>query len=127
MKKMIKTLSILAVAAIAITACKDKEPTIAKITVKDVNNKIVSGVTVILEGESTENPPKPVERIDTAKTDLFGIATFDYTEDYKLGQAGFAVLNIRAKAVDGSGTNLEGSGTIKIESETINEETVYIQ
>lgn len=127
MKKTLKTLSLLAFAAVAFTACREEEPTIAHITIKDVDNKVVPGVTVILYGESTETPPKPVTRVDTAKTDIFGIATFDYTEDFQLGQAGFAVLNIDAKVTDGNGNTLSGNGTIKIEEEQVNEEVVFIQ
>lgn len=127
MKKSLKTLSLFALMGISLMACREEEPTIANITVKDVDNKVIPGVTVILYGESTETPPKPVTRVDTAITDIFGVAAFDYTEDFQLGQAGFAVLNIDAKVTDQSGNTLSGTGTIKIEEEKINEEVVYIQ
>lgn len=127
MKKLLKVLSIFVLVALTVVACRKKEPTIAEITVKNIDNKVIPGVTVILYGESTETPKKQVERYDTVLTDIFGIAHFDYTEDFQLGQAGFAVLNIKAEATDASGNTFLGTGTIKIEEEQFNEEVVYIQ
>lgn len=126
--KNIAFISSLLLVFILVASCgQEKEDTLALITVKDANNKIVSGVTVILEGESTTNQSADVVLRDTVKSDLYGVATFDYTERYKLGQAGFAVLNIRAEAKDGSGAILKGEGTIKIEPQEVNTEAVYIQ
>lgn len=54
-------------------------------------------------------------------TDSRGHARFDYTQQYKQGQAGFAVLDIvsfKDSAV--------GEGIIKILEEEVNEETVKL-
>ncbi len=48
--------------------------------------------------------------------------TFDFTEFYKKGQAGFAVLDIEAFK-----GGLNGEGIIKIEEETTSEETITIE
>lgn len=103
-------------------SCRKKEDTIAKITVRDTANVLVPGATVILYGESTTDPVQPVVRRDTAVTNSSGVATFNYNDEYQLGQAGFAVLNISAEK-----GNLYGEGTIKIEEEKENIETVFIQ
>jgi hypothetical protein len=50
------------------------------------------------------------------------MASFNYNDIYQLGQAGVAVLDIKAQK-----QNMIGQGIIKIEAEKINEETVYIQ
>lgn len=103
-------------------SCRKKEDTIAKITVRDTANVLVPGATVILFGESTTDPVQPVVRRDTAVTNSSGVAIFNYNDEYQLGQAGFAVLNISAE----KGT-LYGEGTIKIEEEKENIESVFIQ
>jgi hypothetical protein len=61
-------------------------------------------------------------RFDTTQvTNGTGLVTFDFTEFYKKGQAGFAVLDI--EAYKGS---LNGDGIIKIEEETTTEEIIEI-
>jgi hypothetical protein len=51
-----------------------------------------------------------------------GKVSFDFTDYYQEGQAGFAVLDIEA-----SKGSLEGEGIIKIEEMKTNEETVVIE
>ena len=106
--------------ALNFTSCRKEGNTLAIITVLDSNSNLVSNAKVVLYGN-----PQPslsaIVRVDTAYTDLSGQATFDYTELFKLGQAGFAVLDIRA--TKGS---LTGNGIIKIEEEKTNKETVTI-
>lgn len=108
--------------SLGVNSCKKEEATVAKITVRDTSNALVVGAEVILYGVSTLTPPQPVTRIDTAFTNSSGVATFDYTDDFQLGQAGFAVLNI-----DAAKGTLFGQGTIKINEEEENVETVFIQ
>lgn len=108
--------------SVGVNSCKKEEPTVVKITVRDTANALVVGAEVILYGVSTTTPPQPVTRIDTAYTNSSGVATFDYTDDFQLGQAGFAVLNI-----DATQGTLFGQGTIKINEEEENVETVFIQ
>jgi hypothetical protein len=51
-----------------------------------------------------------------------GKASFDFSDYYQEGQAGFAVLDIEAKK-----GSLEGEGIIKIEEMKTNDETVVIE
>lgn len=99
----------------SISSCYRKKDTIAKVTVLDANNAPVGGAEVRLYyGVSADSA-----RIDqTSSTDAAGLATFNFNDLYKSGQAGFAVLDIYV-----NGTIL---GIIKVEEETTSEETVVI-
>ena len=121
MKKIILLFSIV-LSAFPFTSCRKKGDTIANIYVKDEENLSVSGAMVILYGTNTSNNPQQVAVFDTAYTNSTGLASFNYNDIYQLGQAGVAVLDIKAQKL-----NKIGQGIIKIEAETINEETVYIQ
>jgi hypothetical protein len=62
-------------------------------------------------------------RFDTlAVSNGTGKVTFNFTEFYKKGQAGFAVLDIEVTK-----GNLFGSGIIKIEEKTTTEEAITIE
>ncbi|MEY4351436.1 MAG: hypothetical protein ACO29Z_00085 [Crocinitomicaceae bacterium] len=121
MKKFI-LLSFAAITLVSLTSCRKKLDTIAHIYVKDETNASVSNAMVVLYGTNTQSTPQQVAVYDTAYTNANGLASFNYNELYQLGQAGVAVLDIKAQK-----GNKVGQGIIKIEPETINEETVYIQ
>ena len=108
--------------SLGLGSCNKKLDTFAKITVRDTANAVVPDARVILHGTSTTTPPQSVIRRDTVYTDASGVALFDYNEIYKEGQAGVAVLDIKA-----SKDNLTGAGIIKVEQEVRNEATVFIQ
>jgi hypothetical protein len=125
-KSVIYSLSIAMLASLFVfssTGCRKKGKTIALISVRNSANEPVAGAMVRLYGQSTTNPPSgPVVRIDTAYTDSSGIATFDYTDVFQLGQAGLFVLNIEVRK-----GLLSGAGIVKIVEETTTEERVFIQ
>lgn len=104
------------------SSCRKKEDTIARITVRDNGNQLVSGARVIVFGQSTTEPIQPVVLRDTAFTNSSGVASFNFNDVYQLGQAGVAVLNIVAEKDD-----LFGQGIIKVEQETESTTTVFIQ
>ena len=103
-------------------SCRKKKDTIAKIYVRDSSSQFVEGATVILYGQSTINQGANVVLYDTTLTNSSGVAVFNYNEVYQLGQAGVAVLNIKAYK-----NGAQGQGIIKIEEEKVSEETVFIQ
>lgn len=107
---------------LTMTSCRKKEDTIAKITVRDTANVLVPNARVILYGTSTTDPIQAVVRRDTAFTNSNGVAVFNYNEVYQLGQAGVAVLNIRATK-----GNMNGEGIIKIEEEKESTAKVFIK
>ncbi|MFN8699036.1 MAG: hypothetical protein ACK5XQ_06890 [Flavobacteriales bacterium] len=116
------TLALLAL--IAIGGCKKDKETIATVLVLNEEGDPVPGATVRLFSNPSVLPPPPNElRFDTtAVTNGTGKVTFNFSEFYKSGQAGFAVLDIEA-----SKGILFGIGIIKIEEQTTTEESVTIQ
>lgn len=108
----------------AVSSCKKDKDTIATILVLNANGNAVPGATVRLYSSPSVLPPPPNElRFDTlGVTNGAGKVTFNFSDFYKKGQAGFAVLDIQA--YKGA---LYGVGIIKIEEETINEEKITIQ
>ena len=90
--------------------------------VRDENNAVVNNAMVILYGTNTAGTPQQVAVFDTAYSNSSGLASFNYNDLYQLGQAGVAVLDIKAQK-----QNKSGQGIIKIEAEKENEETVFIQ
>ncbi|MBT5438374.1 MAG: hypothetical protein HOK92_04145 [Flavobacteriales bacterium] len=104
------------------SSCREKADTIANIYVRDESNAIVEDAMVVLYGTNTQGTPQVVAVFDTAYTNAAGLASFNYNDIYQLGQAGVAVLDIKAQKL-----NKIGQGIIKIEPELVNEETVFIQ
>jgi hypothetical protein len=120
MKKVI--IILLTITAVtSLFSCRKKKDTIANIYVRDENDDIVNGAMVILYGTNTAGTPQQVAVFDTTYTNSSGLASFNYNDLYQLGQAGVAVLDIKAQK-----QNRVGQGIIKIEAEKINEEIVYI-
>jgi hypothetical protein len=115
----------LAISTLAVfSGCKKDPDTIATVIVLNEDGMVVPGATVRLFSNPSESPPPPNElRFDTtAVTNGTGKVTFNFTEFYKKGQAGFAVLDIEVTK-----GNLFGSGIIKIEEKTTTEEAVTIE
>ena len=117
------SLSLIALLCMAtIVSCRKKEDTIAEITVRDASNQAVAGARVVLYGQSTTTTQQSVVLYDTTVTNSSGVAIFNFNDEYQLGQAGVAVLNIDVQK-DG----LSGQGIIKVEQEVVSEETVFVQ
>jgi len=109
------------------SSCRKKKDTIANIYVRDEIGNPVKDATVILFGTATGNPvgtnqPGLVNLRDTIFTNSSGLASFNLSDVYQLGQAGVAILDIKAYKL-----NRMGTGIIKIEPETVNEQSVNIQ
>ncbi|MEN9699576.1 MAG: hypothetical protein RLZZ301_774 [Bacteroidota bacterium] len=121
MKKVL-LICVAAASVFSLGSCRKKLDTIAHIYVKDETNASVNNAMVVLYGTNTQSTPQQVAVFDTAYTNTAGMATFNYNKLYQLGQAGVAVLDIKAQK-----GNKAGQGIIKIEAEKVNEETVYIQ
>jgi len=109
----------------AMISCRKESPTLARILVVDENGMAFPNAKVHLYPTPTIPPPHGAIVIDDILyTDAEGYVIFDYSDNYNLGQAGFAVLNIEVMSDD---ELLYGEGIIKIEEEKLNEETVIIQ
>jgi hypothetical protein len=106
---------------VSVSGCRKKKDTLAHIYVKSNTNQSVDNAMVVLYGTNTAGTPQQVAVFDTSYTNVEGLATFNFNEIYQLGQAGVAVLDIKAQKL-----NQVGIGIIKIEAEKLNEETVLI-
>ena len=112
-----------AVITIALTACRKEGDTIARIRVVDTGSVDFPNAMVRLYATSTIDEHGAIVIDDTMLTDATGYATFNYSDNYNLGQAGVFVLDIEVR----SGDTLYGTGVIKVEQEETSEETVIIQ
>ena len=89
--------------------------------VKNQAGAVVPGVLVKLFANPSFPLGDPTRLNKEVLTNTAGRAEFDYSEFYKQGQAGFAVLDILAIK-----DSLAGEGIIKILEEETNEETVIL-
>lgn len=121
MKSIIFISCIALISAVSVSGCRKKKDTLAHIYVKNNTNQSVDNAMVVLYGTNTAGTPQQVAVFDTSYTNVEGLATFNFNEIYQLGQAGVAVLDIKAQKL-----NQVGIGIIKIEAEKLNEETVVI-
>jgi hypothetical protein len=119
-----KLIPALALVLIALSSCKKEAPTLAKIHIQDTEGVPCANAEVRVFGEPTTSPHNEMIMDYTLMTDSDGEVIFDFTKDFKLGQAGFAVLNIEVNSAD---ELLFGEGIIKIEEEKTNTETLIIQ
>lgn len=112
---------VLAVFALAFAGCNKPKPTKALITVQLEDGTKVADAVVKLYADPAYPLGDP-SRLDMEKrTDGGGLAVFDYSDFYKQGQSGFAVLDILCTY-----DTLVGEGIIKIEEEEENRETITL-
>ena len=111
-------------AVLSLSSCHEVEETIANVVVLNDLGAPVQGATVRLYAFGSVDEDFVGEpRFDTtALSNPAGQVSFNFSEFYVEGQAGFAVLDIEA-----SKAALYGTGLIKIEEEMTNEATVYIE
>jgi hypothetical protein len=111
-------------AVLSLSSCHEVEETIANVVVLNDLGSPVQGATVRLYAFGSVDQDFVGEpRFDTtAVSNAAGQVSFNFSEFYVEGQAGFAVLDIEA-----SKAALYGTGLIKIEEEMTNEATVYIE
>ena len=103
------------------TSCNKEKDTVAIITVVDTGGRPVDSAYVKLFANLAYPIGDPSRLLREGLTDGSGQVEFDYTDQYKQGQAGFAVLDIvsfKDSAV--------GEGIIKILEEETNEETITL-
>lgn len=115
----------------SLSSCKKEKETIGIVTVTDFASNPKAGVYVrVYCPNSTCNNIGSTISDNTNRTgitDSDGKVSFNYTDDFKTGQAGFAVLDIvvyRTEADMIAYTNEITTGIIKIEEEQTNEQPV---
>lgn len=109
--------------ALGFGACNKEKDTTALITVHDEAGLVVPGAYVKLYANPVD-PLKPDYSRLTMEgtTNEKGQVLFNYSDFYKRGQAGFAILDIHAEK-----DSLAGDGIIRIEEEKSNEELVVLE
>jgi len=109
---------------LGIFSCRKKGNTIVQITVVDTAGSVINGAMVRLYPTPTLSPqPGTVIYDDTMYTGVDGVATYDYTDNFNLGQAGFVVFDIEVRV----GDSLFGQGIIKVEEEKTSKQKVIAQ
>tara|TARA_B100000123_G_scaffold60441_1_gene42235 strand:- start:4559 stop:4939 length:381 start_codon:yes stop_codon:yes gene_type:complete len=99
-------------------SCYKPKSTIATITVlNDSNNSPVSGATVRLFYDDPAGVNTSIINEQNTTSDE-GVVNFDFSEYYKDGQAGFAVLDIEVNNVF--------VGVIQVEERATTEKTIYL-
>jgi hypothetical protein len=102
---------------------KDKETIATILVVNDEGDPVPSATVRLFSNPSPGSTNNNALRFDTTgMTNGTGKLTINFTEFYKKGQAGFAVLDIEVTK-----GNLAGTGIIKIEEETTTEEAVTVE
>ena len=115
--KWAKYVTLLAILFISHSCYKPKS-TIATITVlNDSNNSPVSGATVRLFYDDPAGINTSIINEQNTTSDE-GVVNFDFSEYYKDGQAGFAVLDIEVNNVF--------VGVIQVEERATTEKTIYL-
>ena len=109
-------------------SCRKEKDTTATVIVVDAAQNPVAGATVrVYCPDATCAGGALNEDMDREDvTGSNGKVKFNYTEQYKLGQAGFAVLDVEVRQTAGSATP-DATGVIKIEEEQENEQTIICQ
>ncbi|MEC7005274.1 MAG: hypothetical protein VXW95_03510 [Bacteroidota bacterium] len=112
-----KYVTLLAILFIS-NSCYKPKSTIATITVlNDSNNSPVSGATVRLFYDDPAGINTSIINEQNTTSDE-GVVNFDFSEYYKDGQAGFAVLDIEVNNVF--------VGVIQVEERATTEKTIYL-
>lgn len=121
--KAILAAALLFILGTGLTSCKKEKDTKAVITVLDTTGAVVAGAYVKLYANPVDPQQADFSRLTKeGNTGSDGRVEFDYSEFYKRGQAGFAVLDILATK-----DSLAGEGIIRIEEEQVNEEVVKLK
>ena len=106
--KLSKIAAGLIIMMIAVTACENTDPAVAKVYVKSVNKQLVDGAQVVIIGD-VQNATTTVEYVDTALTNSSGFAQFNMDAYFAKAGAGndVGVFDVIVKKGDDSG---EASG-----------------
>ena len=64
-----------------LTACKNDNPSVIKVFVRDASNALVTGAKVVIIGDQQSNPPTS-SYVDTVVTNASGYSSFNMDEFY---------------------------------------------
>lgn len=118
--------------AFSLTSCRKEKDTTATVQIVDATNNPKAGVfvRVFCPDATCDSGVLGDNTNRTATTGANGKVNFNYTEDFQLGQAGFAVLDVAVYLTEldmENYTNTQTTGVIKIEEEQDNEQVIICQ
>jgi hypothetical protein len=93
-RTLVPRLFLLAAVVLVANGCNKEKDTIAVIEVVDLEGRPLAGAYVKLYANLAYTTGDASRLLREAETDSKGQAEFDYTQLFKQGQAGFAVLDI---------------------------------
>lgn len=96
-------------------SCHKIDPTKATITAVSEAKVPMANVWVVIRAQSTQGVPANGNLSDSAFTNAKGQIEFDYSEVYKDGQAGVAILDLNGIIISGADT-LEGKSYVQLEA-----------
>lgn len=105
-------------------ACKNKNPSVAKIYVRSSSNQLIEGAKVIIIGDVTSNPATN-SYVDTLVTNPSGFVEFNLASHFEDGGKDYTVAYFDVVAKTNGG--LYGTGYIRTRVYTTAVETIYIQ
>ena len=125
---------IVSILAFSFSSCRKEKDTTATVLIVDSDNNPKAGVYVRVYCPSTTCNEAGTTMDDYTDRDAItgadGKVTFNYTESFQLGQAGFVVLDVAVYLTEKDKddyTNIQTTGVIKIEEEQANEQTIVCQ
>ena len=128
--KNIFSVLLLITIAFVFNSCEKNTETTVKIIVRDAYNSLVVGASVVIDADpDTSVDPGSININNTYRaqtTDYKGEAKFNFSDLYKPGSAGVAILDVEVQYGSSTGGQT-GTGVIKIEPEVETVETIYIQ
>ena len=108
-----------------LTNCHKIEPTKTIITALNESKVPMQYVKVLIHAESSQSTPANIKIADSAYTDSKGQVQFDFSNIYKDGQAGVAVLDIKGTITIGN-VDYEGFSYVQLEAGVTKPATVII-
>ena len=114
--RIIKRIAIMAAAVLVMAGCYKKKDTIAQVKVVLPSGSPIPGATVKLYGKPTIDATKrgALSVNESKRTDGNGEATFDFTDKYQAGQAGYAILNVTVYRVLPPNDTVKTEGVINV-------------
>lgn len=82
MKKLVSLFAVMMMGIILFSSCGEKDPSVAKVFVRNYNGQLISDATVILVGDK-DSEPATLSFTDTLTTNASGFASFDLSSHFE--------------------------------------------
>lgn len=82
MKKLVSLFAVMMMGIVLFSSCGEKDPSVAKVFVRNYNSQLISDATVVLVGDKDSEPATP-SFTDTLTTNASGFAAFDLSTHFE--------------------------------------------